>query len=220
MPSPLAPVAARPPSDTSVASRLIRGALGAQRHMLGGRAPPSDPASTGAGYLRPVAPLPERGAAALASWRTNAVTAAPVNNCAPAATAEVEIPTPTRPAARGRGAAASDSAWRAADSTPTRGGGGGDGWEMEGGGSAFVSVLSTTDALWRASRLPVAPTPLQTLTNPSPSPAKERRPLTLNSATAATFSPESQFADKYGSGAAVQVVLPPSAAVFVPSWLS
>jgi hypothetical protein len=50
--------ASRPLKDATVANRLIRGALGPQRHKLGGER--TDPASTGSGYLRPNAPLPSR----------------------------------------------------------------------------------------------------------------------------------------------------------------
>lgn len=109
--------------DFSVASRLIRGALGSQRHVVGGIAPANSSAAlatSGAGYLRPVAPLPERPAAA--SWRRNADVGA---GGAPAAggvseaertagaVASVDAPHPT---ARGRGAASG----RAATNAPWR----------------------------------------------------------------------------------------------------
>jgi hypothetical protein len=109
--------------DFSVASRLIRGALGSQRHVVGGIAPANSSAAlatSGAGYLRPVAPLPERPAAG--SWRRNADVGA---GGAPAAggvseaertagaVASVDAPHPT---ARGRGAASG----RAATNAPWR----------------------------------------------------------------------------------------------------
>jgi hypothetical protein len=211
MPSPLAPAAARPLSDTSVASRLIRGALGPQRHVLGGgRVAPSDPASTGAGYLRPVAPLPERGSGALASWRHATEppflsAAAAVAVAAAAAQPEINITstTTTRPTVRGRGAttsskADSESDWR--DSTLLRqsggggggnGGGGGRGWDEDRDVAHGVVIEGgMREALWNAERsLTQGPAPTPQLVPPPPPPKDtniKRRPLILT-ATAAAF---------------------------------
>lgn len=64
--------APRPMTNSSVAHRLIKGALGAQRHKIGAAAR-DDPASTGSGYLRPNAPLPRASSqdSFASSWRSS-----------------------------------------------------------------------------------------------------------------------------------------------------
>jgi len=147
----------RPVTDTAVANRLIKGALGAQRNKLGPAAR-DDPAATGSAYLRSsAAPLPRAGGVhdSLSTWRNEGGEGSSSSSArgrgeslwrsVDSGAASSGVPPPSSDAKR------PISSFAGSGNEPRRGGGGGE--VNRGGGASAMGKSSRTEGVWERGKI-------------------------------------------------------------------